>query len=64
MTPNADTETLIRRDERHRLADLLEKDGSVLTAYTKDDSGTLGLIIYLLRLDLGPPPNEQLGDTQ
>lgn len=44
-------EKAICRDERLKLANLLEKHGDALTTYTNDDSNTLKLVVYMLRLD-------------
>lgn len=44
-------EHAIRRDERLRLADLLDNDRAVLFEFVKDGAGLLKLISWLLRLD-------------
>lgn len=46
-------EKAIRRDERRKLANLLESHGEAITKYTSDDSQTLKLIVYMLRLEDG-----------
>lgn len=46
-------EEAIRRDERLRLAALLEEHGETISGFTSDDSATVKLVAFLLRLPSG-----------
>lgn len=45
------TEDDIRRDERHKIAAMLEEHADTLTTFTGDDSTTVRLIVFMLQLD-------------